>query len=124
MNQICLEKSLKILEGKTFKEIYDLRSQSKNEKNTMELSSCIANSIEPMIQFTYDIPGSYSNSKLPVLDVKLWLDCSGEILFEFFEKALKSKQVILASSAIPRSQKITILTAEAENWGLQSKTST
>ena len=79
----------------------------------MELLSCIANSIEPMIQFSYDIPGSYSDSKLPVLDVKLWLDCSGEILFEFFEKASKSKQVILASSAIPRSQKITILTAEA-----------
>ena len=56
----------------------------------MELLSCIANSIEPMIQFTYDIPGSYSDSKLPVLDVKLWLDPTGEVLFEFFEKATKT----------------------------------
>ena len=41
----------------------------------------IANSLEPMIQFTYDIAGSYNDSKSPVLDVKLWLDHSGEIFF-------------------------------------------
>ena len=99
--------------GELFQEIYEIRKESKTEKNTMELLCSIANHIEPMIQFTYDIPGSYSDSKLPVLDVKLWLDPTGEVLFEFFEKATKNSKVILASSAIPRRQKISILTAEA-----------
>ena len=41
------------------------------------------------------------------------MDHSGEIFFEFFEKASKSNHIMLASSVIPRRQKITILTAEA-----------
>ena len=66
-----------------------------------------------MIQFTYDIPMSYSDSKLPVLDIKVWLDSNGEAMYEFYEKDTKNQKVILASSAIPRCQKISILTAEA-----------
>ena len=50
--------------GKLFQEIYELRKESKNEKNTMNLLCNIANHIEPMIQFTYDIPGSYNDNKL------------------------------------------------------------
>ena len=71
----------------------------------MEVLCKIANHMEPMIQFTYDISVSYYDSRLSVLGVKLWLDQSGEVLFEFYEKATKSKNVILASSAIPRHQK-------------------
>ena len=84
-----------------------------NEKSTMETICDVANHIEPMIQFTYDIPMSYQDSKLPVLDVKIWLDDKGEACYEFFEKLTKNDKVILASSAIPRHQKISILTAEA-----------
>ena len=84
-----------------------------NERNTMETICNVANHVEPMIQFTYDIPMSYPDSKLPVLDIKLWLDPSVEAMYEFFEKVTKNDKVILASSAIPRNQKITILTAEA-----------
>ena len=84
-----------------------------NERNTMETICNVANHIEPMIQFTYDIPMSYSDSKLPVLDVKIWLDNNGEAFYEFYEKITKNDYVILASSAIPRRQKISILTAEA-----------
>ena len=84
-----------------------------NEKSTMETICKVANHIEPMIQFTYDIPMSYQDSKLPVLDVKIWLDNNGEAYYEFFEKLTKNDKVILASSAIPRRQKISILTAEA-----------
>ena len=87
--------------------------KSMNEKSTMDIICSVANHIEPMIQFTYDIPMSYSDSKLPVLDIKVWLDSNGEAMYEFYEKDTKNDKVILASSAIPRCQKISILTAEA-----------
>ena len=99
--------------GQSFQKIYEQRRKSMNERNTMETICNVANHIEPMIQLTYDIPMSYPDSKLPVLDIKLWLDPSGEAMYEFYEKVTKNDKVILASSAIPRNQKITILTAEA-----------
>ena len=58
----------------------------------MNLLCSIANHIEPMIQFTYDIPVSYYDSKLPVLDVKLWLDQSGEVLLSFMRRLQKAKK--------------------------------
>ena len=41
------------------------------------------------------------------------MDNNGEAFYEFYEKITKNDYVILASSAIPRRQKISILTAEA-----------
>ena len=79
----------------------------------MNILNQVAESIEPMIKFTCDFPSAHDDGKIPILDVKVWLNSENEALFEFFEKETKSQKVILASSALPNNQKLTILTAEA-----------
>ena len=70
----------------------------------------IANSIDDMISFTHDVPSNYSDGFLPVLDVKVKLQDSGNLVYQFYEKPTKSCKVILADSALNWRQKRTILT--------------
>ena len=74
----------------------------------------IANAIDPMIQLTVETPCNFADGKMPVLDVKVNVNCTEEnrIDFQFFEKPTKNPRVILASSAMSFSQKRTILTQE------------
>ena len=58
----------------------------------------IANSIDDMISFTHDVPSNYSDGFLPVLDVKVKLQDSGNLVYQFYEKPTKSCKVILADS--------------------------
>jgi hypothetical protein len=83
-------------------------------KVTMEVVQKIANSINPMIKLTVDTPCNYEDGKLPVLDVKVDVNVAEDnrVDFEFFEKPTKNPRVILASSALSRTQKRTILTQE------------
>ena len=98
--------------GKSFTEIYEEKRKS-IESQTIKVVKNIADSIEPMIQFTCDVPSNHIDGMLPVLDVKAKLDHEGEILFDFYEKSTKNRRVILASSALPWQQKLNILTNEA-----------
>ena len=66
-----------------------------------------------MIRFTFDLPENHQEKKLPVLDLKVWLSETDELLYEFYEKPTKNKKIILATSAINWHQKRTILTQEA-----------
>ena len=61
----------------------------------MNISKKVAESIEPMIKFTCDFPSTHDDDKIPVLDVKVWLNSENETLFEIFEKETKSQKVIL-----------------------------
>ena len=69
--------------------------------------------MDPMIRFTFDLPENHQDKKLPVLDLKVWLSETGELLHEFYEKPTKNVKTILASSSISWHQKRTILTQEA-----------
>ena len=80
---------------------------------TAKLFCAIANEIDPMVQFTYDVPELNPDGKLPVLDLKVFMSPENEVLHEFYEKPTKNSRVILASSALSWSQKRTILTQEA-----------
>ena len=66
-----------------------------------------------MIRFTFDLPEKHQDKKLPVLDLKVWLSETDELLHEFYEKPTKNPRTILASSAISWHQKRTILTQES-----------
>ena len=80
----------------------------------MEVIREIANSIDPMIQFTIDTPSNHENNKLPILDIQASMNVKeyNRLDFEFFEKPTKNKNVIMFDSAIPSKQKRTILTQE------------
>ena len=81
---------------------------------SMEVIVEVAQSIDGMIKFTYDIPENYKDGKLPVLDVTVNINKleGNRIDFEFYEKPTKNKRVILEDAAIPPNQKRTILTQE------------
>ena len=80
----------------------------------MEVIKDIAESIDDMVKFTVDYPGNHKSGKLPILDIeaKMNEEKQNKVEFEFYEKPTKHNKVILSDSAIPSSQKRTILTQE------------
>ena len=70
-----------------------------------------------MIQMTLDVPGDHDGGKLPILDLKCWIETNQEgrkmILHDFYRKPMASVLPIKRKSAIPDRQKMSILVEEA-----------
>ena len=83
---------------------------------TVEVVRDIGNSIHPSIQLEVDYPSNYEDGKMPLLDLKVWVqednDGSSRIIHEFYTKDVSSKSVINANSAFSWRQKRTVLTQE------------
>ena len=116
ISTFCLEKGSKYLNGKIF---IDSTKENEDEnksdsKITMEVLNDIANSVDPMLTFTFDTPCNYSDKKMPALDIKVRVNVEekNRIDYEFYEKPTKNCKVLLASSAINAASKRTILTQE------------
>ena len=81
-----------------------------------ELLTSIANSISSMIKMEADTCSKYPDKKLPILDLKVWIDNEAdnvEIKHQFYKKPMAKKRTILAKSALPVSNKRAILVEEA-----------
>ena len=52
----------------------DGKDQKERENNSLKLCMEIADSIHPSIKLTGDIPTNYDDNKLPILDLKVWID--------------------------------------------------
>ena len=78
----------------------------------MEIIKDIANSIHDMIEFTVDVPSNYADGKMPVLDMKVWMNDKSEIDFMFYEKPTKAQVVISKDSALPHNIRMKTLTQE------------
>ena len=76
----------------------------------------IGNEIHPSIELEVDCPSMHDDRKLPILDLKVWIEETNEqrtiILHEFYSKEMANKSVINARSAIPWNNKRTIMTQE------------
>ena len=86
-----------------------------DDERTMKLLQSIANTIHPSIRMTIDYPSRYTDGKVPMLNVRMWIEeVEGRrlILYEHYEKEMATKMVIHAESAIPKSVKRTVLTQE------------
>ena len=92
------------------------------DERTMELIKQIGDDIHPSIQLEIDYPSRHSDKKLPILDLKVWVEdrerekwmglarkyhCS-----YFCTKDVSSKAVINARSAVSEKSKRTVLTQE------------
>ena len=109
------------------------KSESEREKEGMEMFKRIGDSIDECIKLEVDYPSKHDDGKMPLLDVKVWLqeqdyrdkeynrDTSineqervrkKEIRYEHYRKSMASKMTVHARSAIPTSQKRNILTQE------------
>lgn len=83
------------------------------DKRTMEIIKTIANSIDPMIKVTIDVPSDHHDKKVPMLDIKVWLDEEdNQLNYIFYQKEMKNRKVMMKSSAMPYKQKMTVLSQE------------
>ena len=112
----ALEKGTVFVDGKlTIDEKRKMDDENKSDTQvTLEILKDIAESVDPMLKFTIDTPCSYSDGKMPALDIKVSVNIaeSFRIDYEFFEKPTRNPRVILADSALSAASKRTILTQE------------
>ena len=94
-----------------------------SDERTMALIKQVGNDIHPSIQLEVDYPSKHQDGKLPVLDLKVWVESREKkterqvgkvsvIMYEFHSKCMASKAVINARSALSWSTKRTVLTQE------------
>ena len=86
-----------------------------DDERTMKLLQTIANTIHNSIRMTIDYPSKHAEGKVPMLDVRMWIDETEgrrRILYEHYEKEMATKMVIHAQSAIPMKTKRSVLTQE------------
>ena len=68
---------------------------------TAKVLTDIANDVLPGIIMEYDVPSRNEDSKMPILDMKVWVDtCEGLIMFQHYEKPMASVNIMHAESAI------------------------
>ena len=69
------------------------------DERTAKVMTDIANSVMPGIVMVFDVPSRNADKKMPILDMKVWMDADGNIMFQHYEKPTSSKTVMHANSA-------------------------
>ena len=90
--------------------------QRPGDIRTMEEMTKMANSIIPIIKWTNDCPSANPGGKMPILNLKVWIQGDvGEqrICFEPYRKPMAARTLILARSAMPSRIKRASFTQEA-----------
>ena len=72
----------------------------------------VMNSINEDLTFTAEVETDFENQKLPTLDTKLWMKEDGRLGHSYFEKEMKSQQMLCKSSAMSIKQKHCIMANE------------
>jgi hypothetical protein len=84
---------------------------------TFRLLQQIGNDIHPNIQLEVDVPSNYDDEKLPILDLKVWIEevetengKELKIVHKHYTKPMANKYVIRSDAAMSMKNKRTILT--------------
>ena len=72
----------------------------------------IANSVLPCVKMEGDWPSKNADGKLPILDMKVWTNRDGTILYQHYEKQVSSKTVLHSKSAHSAACKRSVHTQE------------
>ena len=70
-----------------------------DDERTAKVMTDIANSVVPGIVMEFDVPSRNDDKKMPILDMEVWMDEDGNIMFQHYEKPTSSKTVMHAMSA-------------------------
>ena len=81
------------------------REDEEGDKRLARILVDIANDILPCIQMEADWPTKNADRRLPILDMKVWTDEEGRILYSHYEKPMSRRTVLNAGSAHPGSCK-------------------
>ena len=96
--------------------VYDVvEEDGENEEDDKRLAKIlcdIANSVMGCIEMEADWPNKNENKKLPILDMEVWMDKDGTIMYSHYEKPMKLKTVINSKSAHPAACKRGVHTQE------------
>ena len=83
--------------------------EARHEEDSEEVIAAelkeIANNLVPGIEMEEDLPSRYPDKKLPILDMKVWLNESGQVKYQHYEKPVASKSVVSERSAHSASSK-------------------
>ena len=82
------------------------------DKVVIERIQAIGNQIHKSIQLEADYPSRYEEGKVPILDVRVWVDSNNKILYEYYAKQVSSKSVVDFRSAMSLRDKRTVLTQD------------
>ena len=85
------------------------------DKFTAEILRKIANEIISMIQMEEDVCSNYPDKRLPILDLKVWIEKiegNMNILHEFYKKPMATRSTLKATTAYPNSQVRAIMVEE------------
>ena len=104
-NQVAVVPPLGAKYDKAKKKVVIDRSVTDSDENdderTAKVLTDIANDVLPGIIMEYDVPSRNEDSKMPILDMKVWVDtCEGLIMFQHYEKPMASVNIMHAESAI------------------------
>ena len=86
--------------------------QLEPDVQTFEVLKQIANSLDENIKVTFDVPSLHANKRVPVLDVKFWVDNNGLVQHSFYKKPYASQVTILQRSAFSAKTKSSSLFQE------------
>ena len=83
-----------------------------DDERTMRIILAVGNDIHESTQLEYDCPSRYDDNKMPILDLKVWVNEENVIMHEFYAKDVSSKAVVHCDSALPENVKRTVLSQE------------
>ena len=66
----------------------------------------MGNSILPMIQLEEDFPSNHSDGKLPILDLKVWVQGETQLQYQFYRKPMSQWLLMTAASANPGASNV------------------
>ena len=86
-----------------------------SDELTMGVFKTLAESIHNSIKLKVDYPSNHEDGKIPILDLKMWIqetESGNKIMYEHYEKDIASKAVINIGSAMNMKARRTIFTQE------------
>ena len=104
-----------VLDKKTQKVVVDPQKKDEHIPEDERLATIllqIANSIMPCVIMEADWPSKNEDGKIPILDMKVWVNDDSTILYQHYEKEVSSKSVIHSQSAHSAATKRGVHTQE------------
>ena len=109
------EEGIKTVMYKRYVDDINLIVEVKKETEEEEIWKKIRDAgdrIHDSIQLEADYPSNHPDQKVPILDIKVWVDANGKVWHEYYCKPVSSKSVIDAQSAMPFKDRRTVLTQD------------
>ena len=98
------------------REQYEADADIPEDRRTMILIQAVANSIDPDIKVTFDVPSNYEDKMVPILDLKVTVNKQGQVIYKFYQKPMCNRLVTMKMPAMSAQQKFNILTQQCFRW--------